>query len=607
MSIDRRIYSFQYRLISCYVLLLISLAVYAQSGKERFVGRVVDTETNQPVPFATVRLLALPDSILLVGGATDIQGKFQLAVTIPKSKSILLHISYIGYTSVYRTISVSANNKTPTLGNISLSPESISLNETVVVGQAPMAVTEGDTTVFNASAYRTPEGSMLEELVKQLPGGEIDEDGKLLIHGKEVKKILVDGKEFFSDDPKAALKNLPVEMIEKLKAYERQSDLARLTGIDDGEEEMILDLSVKKNMKRGWMENFMGGYGSKDRYELANTLNRFRDNSQLTVIGNLNNTNNQGFSEMQGESASSSGNLRTQKGLTTSRSLGVNATHDWKRVKFRSNIQYMGTDRLEDSRTTIDNYLRKDKSITESTGHNRQGNDNLVANAFLEWKMDSVTTLIFRPQYRTAANDRSSNGFQQGWGNDVLLNERESSGTTHSSSYNLSMMLQLSRKLSRMGRNIALKVDYGTNESSTDRTSLSTTHYFKNNAKNVKNQKIEDRMEGYNYRLQLVYVEPLPWFHFLQFRYSYQYRVNNSDRFVYNWNKELEEFAPDYDEDASNCFENQYSNHLFNLAVRTSRKKYNYNIGADFEPQKSVSRSLLELSLIHISEPTRPY
>ena len=573
MNIDSHIYSFQYRLITCYVLLLISLTVFAQSGKERFSGRVIDTETNQPVPFATVRLLALPDSTLLVGGATDAQGKFQLAVVIPKSKSILLHISYIGYTPVFRTISASTDNKTPILGDISLTPESISLTETVVVGQAPMVVTEGDTTVFNASAYRTPEGSMLEELVKQLPGGEIDEDGKLLIHGKEVKKILVDGKEFFSDDPKAALKNLPVEMVEKLKAYERQSDLARLTGIDDGEEEMILDLSVKKNMKRGWMENFMGGYGSKDRYELANTLNRFRSNSQLTVIGNLNNTNNQGFSEMQGESASSSGNLRTQKGLTTSRSLGVNVTYDWQRVKLRSNIQYVGTDRLEDSRTTVDNYLRKDKSITESTGHNRQGNDNLVANAFLEWKMDSVTTLIFRPQYRTAVNDRGSSGFQQGWGNDVLLNERKSSGTTHSSSYNMTMMLQLSRKLSRMGRNIALKVDYGTNASSTDRTNLSTTHYFKNNTKNVKNQRIEDKVDGYNYRLQLVYVEPLPWLHFLQFRYSYQHRINNSDRFVYNWDKKAEDFAPDYDEDASNCFENQYSNHLFNLAIRTSRKK----------------------------------
>ncbi|WP_448781241.1 TonB-dependent receptor [Bacteroides congonensis] len=594
MNIGSHKYSFQYRLISCYVFLLISLAVYAQSGGERFAGRVVDSETYEPVPFATVRLLALPDSAMLAGGATDSQGKFQLAATAPKNKSLLLHVSFIGYTPVYRAVSPVANGNKNALGDISLSSEAIALDETVVVGQAPMAVTEGDTTVFNASAYRTPEGSMLEDLVKQLPGGEIDADGKLLIHGKEVKKILVDGKEFFSDDPKAALKNLPVEMIEKLKAYERQSDLARLTGIDDGEEEMILDLSVKKNMKLGWMENFMGGYGSKARYELANTLNRFRDNSQLTIIGNLNNTNNQGFSEMQRESASSSGNLRTQKGLTTSRSLGVNATYDWQRVKFRSNIQYVGTDRLEDSYTTVDNFLRQDKSITQSTGCNRLKNDNLIANASLEWKMDSVTTLIFRPQYRTAVNDRRNESFQQGWGNDVLLNEKESSGTNHNSSYNMTMMLQLSRKLSRMGRNVALKVDYGTNASSIDRQNLSTTHYFKNNTEKVQNQRIEDDVDGYNYRLQLVYVEPLPWLHFLQFRYSYQYRVNNSDHFVYNWDKELEEFTPGYDEEASNQFENQYSNHLFNLAVRTSRKKYNYNIGADFEPQKSVSHSVLK-------------
>ena len=597
MNIGSHIYSFQYRLITCYVLLLISLTVFAQSGKERFSGRVIDTETNQPVPFATVRLLALPDSTLLGGGATDAIGKFQLSVSVPtvtKAKSLLLQVSYIGYKPVFHPISISRKSTSYELGNINLTPESYALDEAVVVGQAPMAVTEGDTTVFNASAYRTPEGSMLEELVKQLPGSEIDADGKLLIHGKEVKKILVDGKEFFSDDPKAALKNLPVEMVEKLKAYERQSDLARLTGIDDGEEEMILDLSVKKNMKRGWMENFMGGYGSKDRYELANTLNRFRDNSQLTIIGNLNNTNNQGFSEMQKESAVSSGNLRTQKGLTTSRSLGINATYDWQRVKFRSNIQYVGTDRLEDSRTTVDNFLRQDKSITQSTGRNRLKNNNLIANAFLEWKMDSVTTLIFRPQYRTAANDRRNGSFQQGWGNDVLLNEKESSGTNHNSSYNVTMMMQLSRKLSRMGRNIALKVDYGSNASSTDRKNLSTTHYFKNNTEKVQNQKIEDEIDGYNYRVQLVYVEPLPWLHFLQFRYSYQYRANNSDHFVYNWDKDLDEFTPDYDEEASNCFENQYSNHLFNVAVRTSRKKYNYNIGADFEPQKSVSHSVLK-------------
>ena len=202
-------YSFQYRLISCYVLLLISLAVYAQSGKESFAGRVVDTETYQPVSFATIRLLSLPDSTLLVGGATDINGKFQLSfIRKTPNKSLLLHVSFVGYKPVYQLVFNSQKTVSAHLGDISLTPESYALDETVVVGQAPMVITEGDTTVFNASAYRTPEGSMLEELVKQLPGGEIDADGKLLIHGKEVKKILVDGKEFFSDDPKAALKNL---------------------------------------------------------------------------------------------------------------------------------------------------------------------------------------------------------------------------------------------------------------------------------------------------------------------------------------------------------------------------------------------------------------
>lgn len=602
MGIGRHIYSFQFCLITIYVILLNSVDVYAQSGRESLSGRVVDTETQQPVPFAAVRLLSFPDSTMLAGGATDDKGIFKLTPfehkTTNESKgivdSLLLHISFVGYKTIYYTIPVSSRNPVADLGDIHLFPEGFMLEEAVVVGQAPMSITEGDTTVFNASAYRTPEGSMLEELVKQLPGAEIDEDGKVLINGKEVKKFLVDGKEFFFDDPQAALKNLPVEMIEKLKAYEKKSDLARLTGIDDGEEEMILDLSVKKNMKQGWRENFMAGVGSKDRYEVANTLNRFRDNSQLTVIGNLNNTNNQGFSELQKESSSSSGNVRGKNGLTTSRSLGVNTTYNWKNVEFRSNVQYMGTDRSEDSRTTVDNFLRQDKSITNSTNSSYTKNHNLVANAYLEWKIDTVTTLIFRPQYNLAKNNRENVGTQEGWGNDVLLNKKESSGSTSSSRYNVAMMLQLSRKLSRRGRNVALKVDYGANTSATDRRNLSTTRYFKNDTRKIQNQKIEDDADGYNYRLQMVYVEPLPWLHFLQFRYSYQYKVNNSDRFVYNWDKESEDFTPDYDEDASNCFENQYSNHLLNLSVRTNRKKYDYNVGADVEPQKSASHSILK-------------
>lgn len=574
-------------------LLCMDMPVHAQSGKGSFAGRVVDKETKQPVGYAAVRLLALPDSSFLAGAATKDDGKFRIPFVWPKDKKLLLEISFIGYTPFSKQVPSSLRGGAQDLGNVALVPDGFVLDETVVVGKAPLAMTEQDTTVFNASAYRTPEGSMLEELVKQLPGGEIDADGKLLMHGKEVKKILVDGKEFFSDDPKAALKNLPVEMVEKLRAYERKSDLARLTGIDDGDEEMILDLSVKKDMKKGLMNNFMAGYGSKERYEMANTLNRFRSNSQFTLIGNLNNTNNQGFSELQRDASAASGNGRNQTGMVTSRSLGMNMTHDWERVKFRTNVQYSGTDRLEQSRSTVDNFLKQNKSITHSTGDNRAKTHNLTANAYLEWKMDSVTNLVFRPQYRYNANARRGSGYQESWSDETLLNERNSSSLYDNDLYNLTFMLQVNRKFSRKGRNLALKLDYGTNASSSDRESFSTTHYFKNDTEKSVNQRTYNAGDGYNYRLQLVYVEPLPSRYFLQFRYSYQYRVSGSDRFVYNWDADADSFLFDCDTLASNSFESQYSTHLFNLSLRTSRRKYNYNAGVDLEPQQLDSRSFL--------------
>lgn len=586
-------------ILACCVWQMLHTTVEAQSGKITFTGRVLDEETRQPVSYASVQLLSLPDSAFASGGVTKSDGRFTLSAALQNSKKQVLRISFIGYTTVNQPFTYTRKNGYTNIGDILLVPNGFMLDETIVTAKAPMAITENDTTVFNSSAYRTPEGSMLEDLVKQLPGGEITSEGKLMIHGKEVKKILVDGKEFFSDDPMTALKNLPVEMVEQLKAYERKSDLARLTGIDDGDEEMILDLSVKKGMKQGWMENFMGGVGSKGRYELANTLNRFRENSQFTVIGNWNNTNNQGFSELQQESSNASGNVRNQSGLTTSRSLGMNMSRDWERVKLRSNAQYSNTDRFEESRTTVDNYLRADKSITKSLNLGNNKNEGLTANAYLEWKIDSLTNLVFRPTFRYSSGNRTNNGSQKSWANEMPLNEKESNNLNDNSRYNLAFMLQVNRKLSRTGRNLALKLDYGSNTSSSGRLNYSTIRYLKNGTKKVQNQKIDTYGDDLNYRLQLVYVEPLPWTHFLQMRYSYQHKTANSDRAAYNWDEELGDFTEDPDTLNSNVFENQYSNHLLNFSVRTTRKMYNYNIGVDLEPQKSVSNSFQSDVLKH--------
>ena len=177
------------------------------------------------------------------------------------------------------------------------------LAEAVVTAEAPQVQVVEDTLVYTSSAYRTPEGAMLEELVKKLPGAEIDDEGNVKINGKDLSKIMVDGKEFFGGDVKTGLKNLPVDMIEKLKTYDKKSDLARITGIDDGEEETVLDLTVKKGMNQGWFGNADVAGGTEDRYMGRFMLNRFVDKTQVSVVGSANNVNDQGFSGGGGRSA----------------------------------------------------------------------------------------------------------------------------------------------------------------------------------------------------------------------------------------------------------------------------------------------------------------
>ena len=213
-------------------------------------GRLID-DAGEPLVQASVRLLTLKDSTQVKGSVTNEQGRFKLVGV--KKGSYILEASYIGYNSDYSQISVGdANLK---LKPITLHESSIMLNETTVVGiKTPIKVMQ-DTIEFNADSYKTAPNAVVEDLLKRLPGVEVDSDGKITANGKEVSKILLNGKELFADDPKVASKNLPVEMIEKLQVVDRKSDLARITGVDDGEEETVINLTVKKDMNNGWVGN----------------------------------------------------------------------------------------------------------------------------------------------------------------------------------------------------------------------------------------------------------------------------------------------------------------------------------------------------------------
>lgn len=232
-------------------LLLISCGVvaFAQSGGSKGLvsGTVIDNDDNSPVMQATVQILAVRDSSMVTGDVTNNDGRFALSVRPGK---YLLKVSFVGYAPAFQPVTLTQSKPRINLGTIKLHSDAIMLEGAVVVAQAPEVTASEDTLVYNSSAYRVPEGSALEELVKKLPGAEIDESGKITINGKEINKIMIDGKEFFADDPNIAMKNLPVNIIDKIRAYEKQSDMARMTGIDDGEEETVLDLTVKPGMNK---------------------------------------------------------------------------------------------------------------------------------------------------------------------------------------------------------------------------------------------------------------------------------------------------------------------------------------------------------------------
>ena len=241
------------------LMILFSPMAFAQQSGVNVTGSVVEQGSDTPIEQATVRLLNVRDSAMVRGVVSACNGSFTLKNV--KKGSYLLHITFIGYDPLYQPLQITGKKNPVNVGKLELSDGAIELGEAVVIGKAPEVTVRNDTVEYNADSYKVTEGSVLEDLLKKMPGVEVDSEGKITVNGKEVKKVMVDGKEFFSDDPKVASKNLPAKMIDKLQVLDKKSDMAQMTGFDDGEEETVINLTVEPGMKEGWCGNAYGEYG----------------------------------------------------------------------------------------------------------------------------------------------------------------------------------------------------------------------------------------------------------------------------------------------------------------------------------------------------------
>ena len=581
------------RSILSMLLMLVAIASLAQ---ERLIsGKITDRDTKEPVEQVTIQLLKT-DSTYVSGAISNERGLFH--VNAPANGKYLLKITSVGYKPTVKRIQIS-EDKNLAMGNVVIGADAIMLKGAVVTAMAQKVSLKEDTFVYNSAAYRTPEGSVVEELVKRLPGAEVSDDGTIKINGKEVKKILVDGKEFMTGDTKTALKNLPTSIIDKIKAYDEKSDLSKVTGIDDGEEQTVLDFGVKKGMNKGVISNIDLGVGNKNRYNMRGMGGYFANNNRFMLFANANNTSDRGFGGGPGRGFWGGAN-----GLNASKMIGANYNYELKdKFKFNTSLRWNHSDGDVWSSRSSENFMGTSSSFSNSLSQSYSRSNSWNGNIRLEWMPDSMTNILFRPSISWSSSDGLSGSQSASYNKDpytittkdplseegieemekaeAMVNSQLTNGITYSDNNNINGMLQVNRKLGNKGRNITFRVDAKYTDNDSKSISL-------NNAKLYLVQTAEGKDSTYQTN-----------------SYKFTYSYSKSDRSTYDfskyamsgdheyrgWDSYLNPFAGhlnDYrDDNLSRFSEYRNYNHDIQVMMRFIRQKYNLNFGVMVQPQQS--------------------
>ena len=589
-------------------------------------GKVVEEDTKDAVIQATAALLS--SEKVVANAVTNTEGNF--SIKAPKDGSYTLKVTYVGFKTYTKKITI-ADGKNVQVGTISLAPDAIMLKGATVTAHASKVTLKADTFVYNANAFRTPEGSVVEELVKRLPGAEVDDDGTIKINGKEVKKILVDGKEFMTGDTKTAIKNLPTNIIDRIKAYDQQSDLARVSGIQDGEEETVLDFGIKPGMNKGVMVNADLAAGTHDRYAGRVFGGVMKNDFKMFLMTNANNTNDMGFPGGGGGGRWGGG----RQGLNAMKMTGVNINYEKKnKLKLDGSVRWNHQDGDTYSKSSTENiFSGTTSSFGNSISQNFSRSNQWNGQMRLEWQPDSMTNIMFRPNFTYRTNDGESTSLSATFDQDpyqyaddplaavsdiakkygIAKNYSSQDGVSYSDNKSLNGMLQFNRRLNNSGRNLTIQLNGSWGEGTSKSMSNNFSELFQvlnylgtSDSTYQTNRYSLTPQDNHSYSVRLTYSEPIMRQVYLQFSYRYQYSYTKSDRATYslsdvdysgivpiyrNWDAYLGRLPNPlgYYEDTNLSRMSEYKNytHTAEVMLRIVRKAYNFNVGVQVLPQKS--------------------
>jgi len=570
-------------------------------------GTVFENQSLKPLPDATVKLTD-KNGKLVAGALTKENGQYVLPA-VPAG-TYTLRVSFMGYQEQTFAVTLPEKAGNFKVNDVLMREATTMMTEAVVEGQMPEMTVVDDTVMYNADAFKLPEGSVVEDLIKKLPGIEVDENGKYTWNGKEISQILLDGKEFFGRNMGMTLQNLPADIIDKIKAYDRKSDRARDTGIDDGEEHTVLDLTVKKDKKRGWLGNFEGGYGTEDRYRGRTMVNRFIGEQKYSFVGNVG--NNEG------------------NGMTDHQSVGFTMNYDKKGPDNKDKLELNGgvnanfSQGQREATSSTQSFVNTSSAF--SNGHSQSDNFSraVEANYKVEWKVDSMTKISVHPTFNyneSGLSSRSDNAtfrkdpFEFEGITDPLaqimelpksarVNHRVNMNHSASSSISGNLNARVTRRMKKDGRNITLDFDAGIGANESDGDNFSHVDYYRIKAKGGgdsiyhKAQYNDADNKQRNVRTKLSYNEPLADRLFLQLSYQYSYNFRDNNRTVstifdpYNvqWGVDYDnyrDFRSQAPADTAQCnyTTSHYQSHMTNVQLNLIRTLFRMTVGVDVTPQ----------------------
>ncbi len=545
-------------------------------------GSVYDSITKDPIPFVTVRLLNEADSSYIKGVATNEKGNFKLSVTTGK---YILEASFLGYKRFLQNFNISTQNPGYSFGNIYLVENTIQLKDAIVEAKVPDILVKGDTIEYNATSYTSQESDMLQDIIKNMPGVEIDAQGNISANGKPVKKILVDGKEFFGNDIPMALANLPANMIKKLQLYKEESETAKVTGFKDKDPDQVLNLVVKEELKQSIFGEVKAGYGSDDRYANKAITNYMRNDNQVSLVGEMSNTNDNGYP------------MGMDNGIEKNKNLGANIyLQPSEKIRVGGSIRYANNDNLMETKTNTQTFLSSGDRFSKQDASYRSKRENANLGMNLQWKPDSLTT-IFARSYISLNNTKN---IQSSTNLSYVAEKDTTSGYSNSQSkgdgYNINNFVTIGRKLNDKGRTVSLTFNNSIRKDNSKGSSYSRTTYSEGKDDKIIDQQNKTDNNTSNYTLSLSYVEPLGKDHRLQFAYSYG--VNNSERMRDVRKKDGAGNYTILDTAYARNTENRYVNQNISLNFQTTKEKYNYTIGLSIDPSYSRSKVSVADSII---------